>query len=98
MERVQSSGTYYMAVCGLTQAILDQGKRAINFAQAISNLVLEKQAQHRNVFGLSIGIHAGPLTAGVIGTKNFGYNLWGETLDLATQLYLQIEKNQILAG
>ena len=96
LERQKIFGIDYMAVCGLTQAILDQAKRAVDFTQTILNIVKEKQAQHKSVLGLSIGIHAGSVTAGVIGTNNFGYNLWGETVDLATQLYHHTAKNQIL--
>ncbi len=96
LERQKAPGTDYMAVCGLTQAILDRGKRAVDFSQAILNIVKEKQAKHKSVLGLSIGIHAGSVTAGVIGTNNFSYNLWGETVDLVTQLYPHTAKNQIL--
>lgn len=96
MERQKAPGTDYMVVCGLTQAILDQAKRAVDFSQAILKIVKDKEAEHKSVLGLNIGIHAGGVTAGVLGTNNFSYNLWGKTVDLATQLYPHTAKNQIL--
>ncbi len=96
LERQKATGTDYMAVCGLTHALLDQAQKAINFAQAMLTIIKSKAAEHQSKLGIKITIHAGSVTAGVLGTNKFDYHLWGETVELATQLYDQTPKDHIL--
>ena len=96
LEKQKATGTDYMAVCGLSQAILDQEKRAVDFSQAIFKIVKDKKAEHKSILGLKITIHAGSVTAGIVGRNKFSYNFWGETVDLATQLYNHTPRNKIV--
>lgn len=96
IDRHRALGNDYMVVCGLTKAELNQEKKAIDFAQAMLNIMNNKEAEHQSALGLKITIHGGSVTAGIVGTNKFNYNLWGETIDLATQLYPQAPQDLIL--
>ncbi|WP_413173027.1 adenylate/guanylate cyclase domain-containing protein [Anabaena azotica] len=96
MERQNSTSTSYMVTCGLTQARFDHSKRTVDFALAMLNIIQRMDKSHNSAFGLRICIHAGPVTAGVVGTQRLEYVLWGETAYLANRLQSQAQLNYIL--
>jgi class 3 adenylate cyclase len=64
-----------------------------NHAEAIANMALEMQAaidefnhQSQEQFKIRIGINTGPVVAGVIGTKKFSYDLWGDAVNTASRM------------
>lgn len=86
LEKIKTIGDSYMAVCGAPIANPLHGELVAEFALhvlkelEILNEKLEIPIQVR------IGIHTGPVIAGVIGKKKFMYDLWGETVNLASRL------------
>jgi class 3 adenylate cyclase len=86
VEKIKTIGAVYMAVGGLPHPRADH-------AQAIADLALSMQrvaggidVGRREPFSLRIGINTGPVVAGVIGTAKFAYDLWGETVDIASTM------------
>lgn len=96
LEPQNTVSTNYMAVCGLTQATFDHSKRTVDFALAMLDIIQRLNVNYNSPLALRIGIHSGPLTAGVVGTEKFGYNIWGETAYIASVLPLQADLNYIL--
>ncbi|KYC38377.1 Globin domain protein [Scytonema hofmannii PCC 7110] len=96
LERKSTIDTDYMAVCGLTIPRLDHVKRTVDFGVEMLNILHQMELGQDLALGLRIGIHTGSVTAGVIGTKKFGYNVWGESVYLVMRLYTQAELNSIV--
>lgn len=89
LEKIKTIGDAYMVVSGLPTPRLDH-------ASAIAQMALDMQAEMVNVaaetgeaFKLRIGINSGPAVAGVIGIKKFFYDLWGDTVNVASRMESQ---------
>lgn len=89
LEKIKTIGDAYMAVGGIPVPQADH-------AAAIAHLALDMQAaiaQFNEATGeavnLRIGISTGPVVAGVIGTKKFIYDLWGDTVNTASRMESQ---------
>lgn len=96
LERQNSLSTSYMAVCGLTQARFDHSKRTVDFALVMLDIIQRLNVKHNSALALRIAIHAGSVTAGVVGTERFRYGIWGETAYIASSLQSKAELNYIL--
>jgi len=85
LEKIKTVGDCYIVAAGLPQP------RA-NHAQALAELALEIQAFTKTYYfsvykiNFRIGIHSGPLIAGVIGQKKISYDLWGDTVNIASRM------------
>ncbi|MES3020866.1 MAG: adenylate/guanylate cyclase domain-containing protein [Pseudomonadota bacterium] len=86
LEKIKTIGDAYMVVGGLPTP-------SDNHADAIADMALDIQAAMNKMrtkggeaLGIRIGIHTGPVEAGVIGTKKFTYDLWGDTVNTASRM------------
>jgi adenylate cyclase len=85
----------YMAVAGLPKAVADHADRLAHMAL---DMLVEKDAVAER-FGVTIririGISSGPVMAGVIGTRKFSYDVWGDAVNLAARLESSGEPERI---
>lgn len=86
LEKIKTIGDSYMVVGGLPVPQMDHVPKmallALNMQQEVSRL----NSQLNHYLSLRIGIHIGPVVAGVIGTKKFSYDVWGDTVNTASRL------------
>ncbi len=96
LEKHNTIWANYVAVCGLSQNHLDQSQRALNVALKMLETISQINHQYQVDLGWRIAIHSGKLTAGVIGQEKFAYKLWGETVDIVTNLNTRGAVNSIV--
>ncbi len=90
LEKIKTIGDSYMCAGGLTKEQPDHAQRVIKAAIEIQfflqSLKKEKQEQKLPFFEARIGIHVGPIIAGVVGLKKFAYDIWGDTVNVASRM------------
>ena len=90
LEKIKTIGDAYMCAGGIpdenTTHAADVIRAAIDMQQYVANLKKEKIAAGEIFFEVRIGIHTGPVVAGIVGTKKFAYDVWGDTVNLASRM------------
>lgn len=86
LEKIKTIGDAYMVVGGLPTPRADHAEAIAELAIAMQDEVRKIRQQRGDAIEIRIGINTGPVTAGVIGTKKFIYDLWGDTVNLASRM------------
>ncbi|MEZ5926117.1 MAG: adenylate/guanylate cyclase domain-containing protein [Hyphomicrobiaceae bacterium] len=86
VEKIKTIGDSFMAVCGAPERRPDHAVRMACMALEVRDAVQRFNAAHGLDLAVRIGIAAGPVMAGVIGTERFTYDVWGDTVNLAARL------------
>lgn len=85
LEKIKTIGDCYMVAAGVPRARADHARVLVDLALDMRDEVDRRLFDgHRLVF--RIGVNSGPVVAGVIGRKKFSYDLWGETVNLASRM------------
>lgn len=95
VEKIKTIGDAYMAISGAPIAVDHQVERMADFALELVQVC--KQISDNSGFDLAvrIGIHTGPVVAGVIGSSRLCYDLWGDSVNLAQRIESHGEPNAI---
>ncbi|MGI0494122.1 adenylate/guanylate cyclase domain-containing protein [Alkalinema pantanalense CENA528] len=86
MEKIKTMGYSYLSVCGLSTPYLDYDKRAVDFAMEMLTILRRSQGDHGLMLNVRIGINAGDVVAGIVGKNRFIYDVWGDTINIASSL------------
>lgn len=86
LEKVKTIGDAYMVIGGLLDTSNDHTQRVADLALDLSARLEAIEAASRLGVRFRIGINCGPVVAGVIGTKKFIYDVWGDTVNLAARM------------
>ena len=84
-EKIKTIGDAYMAVSGVPNETHDHAERIVRLALSITENVKTLKLDGNQIF-VRIGIHSGPVVAGVIGESRFAYDLWGDTVNTASRM------------
>lgn len=87
IEKIKTIGDAYLAVAGLPLA--DDLHAVKMVAAAIEIVHFMQHRKHQlgdRTFAVRIGIHSGPLVAGIVGVKKFAYDIWGDTVNTAARM------------
>jgi class 3 adenylate cyclase/Tfp pilus assembly protein PilF len=99
IERIKTVGDAYLCISSAAVSEEDNAYNVTNAALEIIRFV--KQAQQpkadngESFFEISIGIHTGPVIAGIIGIRKFSYDVWGDTVNIAARMEQHGEEGKI---
>jgi class 3 adenylate cyclase len=86
LEKIKTIGDAYMVVAGIPQPVANHAHAIAHMALDMLHTVDDFANQQRSELTIRIGIHTGPVVAGVIGQKKFIYDLWGDTVNTASRM------------
>lgn len=89
LEKIKTIGDAYMVVGGLPTPREDHAEAIAELALDMQKEVVRLNVETGEDFSIRIGISTGPVVAGVIGTKKFIYDLWGDTVNMASRMESQ---------
>ena len=86
IEKIKTIGDAYMAVAGVPEKIVNHTEKMMQFAFKMKEKIFEVNEKIGTDFQMRIGINTGSLVAGVIGTRKFIYDLWGDSVNVASRM------------
>ena len=86
LEKIKTVGDAYMVAGGLPDPQADHVAACAQMALDMMEAVRLIGAQTGETIQLRIGLHCGPVVAGVIGTRKYAYDVWGDTVNIAARL------------
>ena len=91
IEKIKTIGDAYMCAGGLPTANATNAMDVVSAAIEIQEWMIAQNSK----WNLRIGIHSGPVTAGVVGDKKFSYDIWGDTVNTASRMESSGEAGKI---
>ncbi len=98
VEKIKTIGDAYMAAAGLPVPAADHADRIAGMALGMLDAAQRISKEHDVDIALRIGIASGPVLAGVIGAKRLIYDVWGDTVNLASRLENLSQPHAILVS
>ena len=99
IEKIKTIGDAYMCVAGLDTENENHYFDVIEAAMEINQCMEEYRKKRAEIgkigFEIRIGIHSGPVVAGIVGVDKFAYDIWGSTVNLAARMEKNSEPNKI---
>jgi adenylate cyclase len=98
VEKIKTIGDAYMVAAGVPEPAADHAVRMAGMALAMLDALKQVSDEQGVEMALRIGIASGPVLAGVIGAKRLTYDVWGDTVNLASRLEGQSLPNRVLVS
>lgn len=99
IEKIKTIGDAYMAAGGLPDAAKGSPREVLLAALEMQDFMgaykTEREAQGRLFFEMRLGIHTGPVIAGIVGVKKYAYDIWGDTVNTASRMESSGEVGQV---
>ena len=95
LEKIKTIGDAYMMVSGVPSIRADHAEACANAAFEMIEAVRVFNRRHQLEWSIRVGMNSGPVVAGIIGTKKFSYDLWGDTVNIASRMESHGQPGQI---
>ncbi len=86
IEKIKTIGDAYMAAAGLPEPRADHAEVSLRFARALMEATRKIGSVDGHALNIRIGLHSGPVVAGIIGSHKFAYDVWGDTVNVASRM------------
>jgi adenylate cyclase len=99
IEKIKTIGDSYMCASGLPVSSVSHAFDLINAAMEINIFIKDRRKKKIQELGIGFeirtGIHSGPVVSGIVGTKKYSYDIWGDTVNIASRLESSCEPGKI---
>lgn len=98
VDKIRSVGDNYMAAAGLSVPLAEHARVAANLALDMVAASQRLQSVLPTPFPIRVGVHSGPVMAGVISIRKLAYDVWGDTVTVAARIEAASQPNRVLAS
>ena len=95
VEKIKTIGDSYMAVAGAPTYCDDHALRCARAALGIIKYIKNRNTNATFKWSLRVGLHTGPVVAGVIGNKRIAYDIWGDSVNIASRMESASESDRV---
>ncbi len=99
LEKIKTIGDAYMCAGGVPAENdtnpVDAVRTALEFQEFVQKWMTEKEAKGMETWQLRVGIHTGPVTTGVLGKTKFAYDMWGDSVNVASRIETHSEPGRV---
>lgn len=99
IEKIKTIGDSYMAAGGLPVPTPDSVRNtvmaALEMQEFIGKRFQTKDERDEPAFSMRVGVHSGPVVAGIVGVKKFQYDIWGDTVNTASRMESNGQKGKV---